>query len=69
MHVVAENYEQTHIHTHTRDNYNNLHFAHARRGLIQCTLLLILLKLFLGGEFGTMLWIMVSKALNVYNMF
>ena len=23
MHVVAENYEQTHRHTHTRDNYSN----------------------------------------------
>ena len=36
MHVVAENYKQTHTHiyTHTRDNYSNPRCAHARRGVI-----------------------------------
>ena len=34
MRVVAENYEQTHTHTNTRDNYSNPRCAHARRGLI-----------------------------------
>ena len=35
MRVVAENYEQTHTDTHTRDNYSNARCAHARRGLIK----------------------------------
>ena len=37
MHMVAENYEQTHIHTHThthtQDNYSNPRCAHAHLGL------------------------------------
>ena len=35
MRMVAENYEQTHTHTHTRDNYSNPHCARARRGLMR----------------------------------
>ena len=33
MRVVAENYEQTHTHIHTRDNYSNPRCKNARRGL------------------------------------